>query len=83
MSKERRYHHIPPCGGLHTAFAESYCPYCIEITYKADMLALKRREIELREIALEVEPRETRRPYVPYAPPPVAEQKPPIKRRGL
>ena len=83
MSRERRYHHIPPCGGLHTAFAEYYCPDCKEMTYKAEMLTLKRKEIELREIALEVGPREQRRPYVPYVSPPVAEKKTPIKRRGL
>tara|TARA_Y100000310_G_scaffold93462_1_gene90948 strand:- start:369 stop:530 length:162 start_codon:yes stop_codon:yes gene_type:complete len=53
------------------------------MTYKAEMLALKRKEIELREMALEVGPREQRKPFVPYVPPPAAEQKPPIRRRGL
>ncbi len=82
MSRAIRYHHIPPCGGLHTAFAERYCPDCTELTYKREMLALTRREIELREMALDIEPREPRKPFVPYVPPP-AEQKPPIRRRGL
>jgi len=83
MSRAIRYHHIPPCGGLHTAIAVRYCPDCTEMTYKAEMLTLKRREIELREIALDVGPREPRKPYVPYVPAPVPEQKPPIRRRGL
>jgi len=47
------------------------------------MLELKQEEIELRKLALEVGPKEPRRPYVPYVAPPISEQKPPIKRRGL
>ena len=78
-----RYHHIPPCGGLHSYYAERYCPDCQEMTYREETLRLKRREIELREMALEIGPREPRRPYVPYVPPSVPDQKPPIRRRGL
>jgi len=77
------YHHIPPCGGLHSLFSEQYCFDCQGLTFRKEMLRLKRREIELQEMALEIEPREPRKRYVPYVQPSAPDQKPPIKRRGL
>jgi hypothetical protein len=78
--RNRGYHHIPPCGGLHSRFAEQYCPDCQDKAHKEEMLRLKRREIELMEMNLDIEPREARRVYQKPQP---SELKPPIRRRGL
>jgi hypothetical protein len=76
-----RYHHVPPCGGLHSLFFQQYCRDCQEMAYRDETLKLRRREIELLEILAEgntpTQPRPT------YIPPPSIDARPPVRRRGL
>jgi len=32
-----RYHHIPPCGGLHSPAMESYCHDCLNLRHQRTM----------------------------------------------
>ena len=80
MSRGRGYHHIPPCGGLHSQYAEQHCPDCQEKAYRDEVLRLERRHIELLEIIADAGPRESRRTYVQPSP---TNPKEPIARRGL
>ena len=80
MTNKGRYHHIPPCGGLHSLFAERYCRDCQEMAYRAEMLTLKRREVELMAIIADTAPTQPRPAYVPSPP---TDARPPVRRRGL
>ena len=76
----RRYHHIPPCGGLHTQAAEQYCYECRDLQYQRDILNEMRRANELKELQLELAPQERRESR--YIPPHPVQPKPKIERRG-
>ena len=82
-TKRWRWHHIPPCGGLHGLAGEQHCYDCHRITYQEEKLRLIRRTNELLEMQLEIGPMEPRkRTYTP----PVATPEPKaptIQRRGV
>ena len=80
MSRRIGYHHIPPCKGLHSQYAEQHCLDCLDIAHRDELLRLKRREVELLEIIADAGPREPRRTYVQ---PSLPDLKTPITRRGL
>ena len=79
MSSRIGYHHIPPCKGLHSQYAEQHCLDCLDMAHRDEVLRLKRREIELLEIIADAGPREPRRTFVP----PSITDHAPITRRGL
>ena len=83
MSRRIGYHHIPPCKGLHSQYAEQHCLDCLDIAHRDELLRLKRREVELLEIIADAGPREPREPRRTYVQPPLTDHKEPITRRGL
>ena len=83
-SRRWRWHHIPPCGGLHGLADEQYCYDCRKIAYQAEQLRLARRHNELLEIQLDEVPRERRpRPYYPQPPAEPKPKPPTIERRSV
>ena len=67
----RRYHHIPPCGGLHSRFSEAYCPDCQTVKYYRTMERLLEERSEYQD-APRPRPRQV---YVPATEP----RKPEVK----
>lgn len=78
--RRKPYHHIPPCGGLHSAFYEHYCNDCLRLEFRKDWLAEVRRGNDLKEAELDLGPQQRREPR--YIPQPTVEAKPTIQRRG-
>lgn len=78
--RQRRYHHIPPCGGLHSYYDEQHCYHCQGIQFRKDTLTEMRRANTLKELELELGPKPVREKA--YISPPPTEPRPKIERRG-
>jgi hypothetical protein len=81
--RSRRIHHIPPCEESHSQWMETHCYKCQDIRnedVQKEMLFEMRRANELKEIELELGPKQQQEPR--YTPPPLPDPKPLIQRRG-